>query len=318
MASATLPGARVDVDSLVVLANRVLRLNTWDELQEAAKTLIEAKRKLNGGDPDFRKDYGVLYNYIGCLKEAMGDLEAEDGDQIDITALVEDAEEALMKNSVPALVGVRRNLQQAMDRAKAPTYQRRLRRLIRGLNEALDKLNDEQARGLIRRFNELSCQVWEAVDRNGYLTVLVQHGSLFKVAGQIIGAKPYLRFAVDRVEKAAGGWKTICEQVVQSVKSTQGLVSDLEMEVGKLHLMAAKALVSRFEACMSNGNVGGVSAALRDLSSTHNAAGLAAFLGSTAERDRFMESARRRLSPLMAKHLSRKARHTSLQGLRRS
>lgn len=308
MASATLPGARVDVDSLVGLANRALRLNTWDELQEAAKTLIEAKRKLNGKDPDFSGNHRTLYDHIGRLQEARGDLEAEDGDRIDITALVEDAEEALMKNSVPALVGARKSLQQAIDRAKAPTYQRRLRRLIRGLNEALDKLDDEQARRLLRQFNEYSLQVWDAVDGADCSTVSALHRSLLETAQKITGAKSCLRFAIDRAEKATGGWKAICEQVSRSIASTRSMVDSLETEVGKLHLMAAKALVSRFEACMRNGNVGGVSAALRDLSNTHNAAGLAAFLGSTAERDRFMESARRRLSPLMAKHSLRKMR----------
>ena len=310
MASVALQAARVDVDSFIGLANRALRLNTWDELQEAARTLIEAKRKLNGKDPDFPGDHRILYDHIGRLQEAMGDLEAEDGDRIDIAALMEDAEEALQKNSVPALVGVKKSLQQAMNRAKAPTYQRRLRRLIRELNEALDKLNDEQARRLLRQFNEYSLQVWDAVDGADCSAVSALHRSLLDTAQQITGAKPCLRFAIDRVEKATGGWKTICEQVSRSTASTRSMVDSLETEVGKLHLMAAKALVSRFEACMSNGNAGGASAALRDLLSTHNAAGLACHFGSTAERDRFMESARRRLSPLLAKHSLRTVRRT--------
>jgi len=308
MASTALPGARVDVDSLVGLANRALRLNTWDELQKAARTLIEAKRKLDGKDLDFPGDHRILYDHIGRLQEAMGDLEAEDGDRIDITALVEDAEEALMKNSVPALVGVRKSLQQAIDRAKAPTYQRRLRRLIRGLNEALDKLNDEQARRLLRQFNEYSLQVWDAVDGVDCFTVSALHRSLLETAQQITGAKPCLRFAIDRVEKATGGWKTICEQVSQSIANTRSMMDGLETEVGKLHLVKAKELASRFEACMDNGNVGGALAALRELASVRNAAGLASHLGSTAECDRFMENARRRLSPLAAKHLLRKVR----------
>lgn len=308
MASATLPGVRVDVDSLVGLANRALRLNTWEGLQEAVGTLVEAKRKLDRENPDFRRDHGILYDYIGCLRYALDDLKAEDEKRIDVVALGADAEEALVQNSIPALVGARRRLQQAMDLAKTLTYQRRLRSQSRKLNEALVKLNDEQARKLLGQFNKHSQQVWDALDRGNYSVALVSYRRLLETAQQITSAKSYLRFAIDRVEKAMGGWEAIHEQVSQSIGSTQGLVDDLEIEVGKLHLTAAKGLASRFEACMCNGNIGGASAALRELSSVQNAAGLAFHLGSTKERDRFMESARRRLAPGMAKHLLRKER----------
>ena len=233
--------------------------------------------------------------------------------EIDNGELTQQAERALETNTIPALVAAKDRLKEALRNGCPSGSRGSLRRLSKRLTSAMDTCNDAAARELLTQFNTLSAQVRDAVDAKNLPQASAGFKQLMKVTLQITKPKPFMKYAIGRVEAEKGGWEGAVDETMESIGSTQGDFNGLEMEVGKAYQQGAKALASRLQACIETGNTGAALNALLQLREPTNTAGLAAHLGSSERSIAFIADAAAWLKPRQRAHFELKVRRASRQ-----
>jgi hypothetical protein len=294
----------VDRTSVLQQIDDALKSRNHWELKQALYDTINARRSLDCSVPEESALFNQLYQSIGDLKYALE--EDKKGSQNKITMLTHQAEQALERNTMGALVAAKQEVKRYLDNGCPENVKASLSSLKKDLISAMDAINDATAFALIERFNAQTKETWEAIDDQNLLRASDRLSVLKRTASQITDPKPFMRFAIDRAEKESGGWEEITGETLKSFAETQRALSDLAMETGKEHTNKAKELASRLEANLQNGNTGAASDALEQLRLASNAAGLAYHLGSIEKRDDFLADAESRLAPKKVEHFKRR------------
>lgn len=298
---------KIDIESLFGQTDAALVSQEQNELKTALFTAVETRRSLDTSIPEEETLFYQLYGIIGDLKAALQGLRAPEDNKV--STLTEQAEQALETQTIPALVAAKRQIEEYLGNGYPPKSRSSLQRLSKRLTSAMKALNDAAAEGLLRQFNTHSKEIWKAIDDKNLQQASARLTALLEVASQITDPKPFMRFAIGRVEKKNGGWEGISAEALKSFKETQGAFNALVAENGKEHQKQANALKSRFEASLETGNIGAALSALRELKNPVNAAGLAVCLSSNENRDDFLAKAEERLKAAMQKaHFGRRRR----------